>query len=186
MDIFEKKRFIGFLIALMATLNLALLGTLWVHYLRSPYPGRPPSPERREAEIANFFVAELNLTPQQKIILRALQKQFFTRVDAIHSEIKDLRRQIIDESFNVTPDVAKVEALADKIGSKEAQKERLLSEHFQEIKKICGPEQEKKLKSLAQELSKMGGPPTLPQGGDGGPRFPSPIHGQWPARKTRH
>jgi Spy/CpxP family protein refolding chaperone len=180
MDIFARKRFIGFLIALLVTLNLVLLGMLWIHYLRPPRPGRPPSPERRKAEIAHFLVAELNLTPKQEGSLRALQKQFFARVDAIHREVNDLRRRIIDESFNDPPDTARVEALANKIGPKEAQKEQLLFEHFQEIKKICGPEQKKKFKSLVQELS-MAGPPEPPPppspGGRGGPHFPRRGHG---------
>ncbi len=162
MDIFTKKRSAGFLIALLVALDLVLSVTLWIHCLRPPYPDRPSPPERREAEIVDFFVAELSLTPQQEIILRALQKQFFIRMDSIQREVNELRRQIIDQSFNDSPDIAKVEAMADEIGPKEAQKEQLLFEHFREIKQICGPEQEKKLKSLVQELSKIGGPPGPP------------------------
>ena len=181
MDIFTKKRFIGFLIALLVTLNLTLLGTLWIHYLRPPPHGWPPSPESREAEIAHFFVAELHMTPEQEGSLRALQKQFFARVDPIQREVNDLRRRIIDESFNDPPDTTRVEALANEIGLKEAQKERLLCGHFQEIKKICEPEQKEKLESLVQELFKIAGPPELPPppppGGDRGPRFPCPDHG---------
>lgn len=162
MNIFTKKHSIGFLVALLVTLNLVLVGMIWVHHLSPHRPGRFLSPEKREAEIARYFTVELNLTPEQEISLRALQKKFFAPVDALQSEVNDLRRDIINEAFNNPPDTARVKALVNKIGPKEAQKEQLLFEHFQDIRKICGPEQEKKFKSLVQELSTTARPPGPP------------------------
>lgn len=181
MNFFMRKRFIGPLVVFLVTLNLFLLGTLWVGHLRPPRPGRSLSPEGREAEIVRFFVEELDLTPEQETSLRALQKELFSRVDAIQREAHDLRGSIVDESFKDPPNAARVKTLADVIGTKEAQKERILFEHFQEIGKICGPEQRARFESLVREFARTTGPagppPPPPPGERGRPHPPREGHG---------
>lgn len=164
MNLFTRSRFVGPLIALLVITNLVLVGTILFGRLGHPRPGRPPSPERAQAEITRLLVEELNLTREQEASLRDIQKGFFARMDAVHRDIQEVRGMIVDESFKDRPDEARIKTLAGVLGEKESRKEQILSEHMREIAGLCGPEQRAQFEAIVRDFVKTAppGPPPPP------------------------
>lgn len=173
MDILSKQRATTWSIAILIVLNLCALGTVWYQQRMRPRMGPPPHGGRRGRDLARFIDRELKLTAQQSEQVKAQQKKFFAQADVLHGEIGGLRREIMEQLFAPSPDAARVDKLAGEIGVKEARMARLLFAHFQEIKSVCRPEQEKEFDALIHDVIRTFAPPFIPEGlGPHGDRRP--------------
>ena len=184
MDILARQRATIWAIAILIVLNLCALGTVWYQQRMRPFMGPSHQGGRRGRDIAHLIDRELRLTSQQSERVKAQQKEFFAQSDVLLREIGELRRELLEQLLVPAPDHARVDALTDKIGAKEAYMARRLFEHFLEIKSVCRPDQEKEFDAFMHDVIRTSAPPVMPEGhgphGDHGPPEPPAPPGPGP------
>ena len=161
MNFFTKIRITSWLLGLLVLLNVLTLGTIWFQQFR-----RPPAPlspqDKRSEDQQRFLEQELGLTEQQSQQFQTLREQFFLQSNTIMHEIHQLRKTMTDELFSSSPDTQKAHKLAEEIGAKHAEQERLMFHHFLELASVCQPAQREKFQALMRELLEMLKPPEPP------------------------
>ena len=65
---------------------------------------------------------------------------------------------MMDEIFNDEPDTIKAMQIADLIGKKQTELERITFKHFSDLKELCGKEQLDKLRGLMDEFYRRNPP----------------------------
>ena len=159
MDIFAQKRFMTWAIIILVILNLSALATMLFFVYPKPLPPPPPPQERGQEEVQYFLKKELNLSEEQAKQFRELGEQHNMQSRSVQNETHRFKREIMDELFASQPDTVKVERLANEIGIKEAEKEKLLFHHFMDLASVCDQEQKEKFKALIHDLLDMIRPP---------------------------
>ena len=148
MDILSKQKLTNILIIILIIINIGSLSFIWykeVH--RPPLPPSPQNPPNRE-NVNRFLDKELNLNEEQEQKFKELRKEHFENTRKFDDKIAGYKREILSESFKQNPDIQKIKALTDSIGSLQEAYELFLSEHFQKLASLCKPGQREKLKDI--------------------------------------
>ena len=169
MDILAKQKLTNILIIVLVVINLGCLSFIWFREVNHPKMP-PPHPDRKN--VNRFLDQQLNLNADQEKKFDEFRKEHFETTRKFENKIAEFRRGILSESFNQKPDVQKINALADSIGSAQKEYETFLSGHFQKVASVCTPEQREKLKDIF--LSSFRPKDRLPMPPPGGERRPSP------------
>jgi Spy/CpxP family protein refolding chaperone len=160
MDYFNKKRLAFWGVALLVIMNVASLATVWFQQHRLPLPLPPAGPP--QDRINAFLRHELELTDAQAETFARLQRAHFQQAKALHDHIRDLKHELFNELAMAAPDTLKAERLAEKIGEQQRELEKSAFYHFLALKRLCTPEQQKKLDRLFDELLRMMDPQRQP------------------------
>jgi len=177
MDIFTQKRAMTWTIIILVVINLVALGTILWHVTRKPQA--PPPPQKREPDQTQYFIRnELDLSEKQAQRFEELGREHNQQSMRIQNELHRLKGEIINELFLEERDLIRIENLTKEIGSKEAEKEMILFNHFLALAEVCEPEQREKFNTMILELLEMIRPrdPQRPFG-DRPPEDKSPEHG---------
>jgi hypothetical protein len=153
-DIHDKSRFWLTGLIVLAVLNISLMGFIWYnHMARRDYP--PPDDNMSDMGAADDFLArELELNQEQIKVYRGLHERQVFQSDSIRTEINRLGSEMVDELFSATPDFARIQQLSEAMGEEHAVFERKIFDHFIEIKQICNPDQQERLRQLITEIIK--------------------------------
>lgn len=171
MNYFTKRRLAFWGIVVLVIVNISSLATVWFQQHRRPEPpprDMPPPPGANQ-----FLKRELGLNDAQAEQFAKLQRQHFERARALQNAIGELKHELFGELSSPVPDTVKVERLADEIGARQSDLEKITFHHFLDLKNLCTVEQRKKLDVLFHELLRGMAPhhkPPPPP--DGGPRPP--------------
>ncbi|MCP4632003.1 MAG: periplasmic heavy metal sensor [candidate division Zixibacteria bacterium] len=146
-------------IAVLIILNIGLMSVFWIQHWENqrPLPRHEGKPTPEE-----FLILELGFNEDQARTYYDLRKQHMRQTDPIKFEIYNLSLEMTDELFNQSPDSSRMRQLSEAIGDKHAEFEHGVYEHFQDVKQICNPDQQIKLKQLVIEVLKR---PLLPPPG---------------------
>lgn len=153
MDFISSKRFITITLAILVVLNLALLGTLWWQNTNSPRKSEAVVKTRKYKNKPSIFEKELKLSEEQNKQFNMLRLQHFQKTLPALVAISGLKRQLIQESVKNEPDTLVIKALAQRIGSQQALIEYRLAWHFNELSKVCTPEQRDSLQSVLEKVT---------------------------------
>ena len=77
----------------------------------------------------------------------------------INEEANELKEVIMEEVFRSSPDTEKVDHIADEIGAKHAELERLRFQHFLALKSLFEPEEAERFRTLIREIFRPPSPP---------------------------
>lgn len=166
MDSSARYRLVIWVIIVLASMNLGSLGFLWYGHLHRP---KPPQRDGGKVDPEEFFFREIGLDEKQAATVHVLRQQHFRQTDSLKQEIKHLNRQLTEELFAPSPDSIKVRTLSSMIGTKHAEFERDVFQHYETVKQLCRPEQQVRLRRLILEaLDKPQKPP--PRGADRDPQ----------------
>jgi protein CpxP len=171
-----KNKLLTGLVILLLLANAATIATFWFAKARHP---RPP-----QGTPADFLIKELNLDNKQQEQFLQLVKEHREAAEQLRKKIKE-GKDIFFDLLKQSPvnDSAKKAAAAD-VSNTTAQLDLLTFDHFQKIRTLCNPEQQKKFDSIIHEVTGMmamprpmgpdgAGPPGPPEG-PGGNRPPLP------------
>ena len=159
MDIYKQKRYLLFVIVLLVILNLATILMLWLN--------RPPQPmlqrEQRRPEQEKMHIQQLlkdqlgfdETQTEQYLKLREEQKE---RASLIQNEIRQIKKQMFDEVLKDNPQTTLSDSLLKLSQEKMADLEQLTFRHFLDLKKLCKPGQQDKLKFLIGESFRQNPP----------------------------
>jgi periplasmic protein CpxP/Spy len=152
MDIANKQSFWMVVIIILAALNIGLMAFVWFDRMppRMDHPpaGMPPGGPHGD----DFMIQELGLRGEQAQAIRTLHEEQVLRGDTIKAELSRLYTEIVDELFSPAPDSSRIRQLSDAIGGQQAKFEWRSFETFLEIKRLCNPDQQRKLKLLVIEI----------------------------------
>jgi Spy/CpxP family protein refolding chaperone len=82
-----------------------------------------------------------NLSREQQISFRDLRRKYFDQSIAERRHLRDLKKELAEESLKKNPDQKKINALADTIGIEHSKLARTESRFFGELSSILTPEQ---------------------------------------------
>ena len=144
-----KNNTLKFLVIAALLLNVATLLFFWLK--RPPREGRP----LREAH--NVLVEELNLDQTQQETFKMLREQHHRVHDSL-LQLMGKKREVLYGQKSVSTD-----SIIQQIGFLQQEIELVTYRHFDDIRKICTPEQQSKLENI---LTKTVQHVLVPQGGN--------------------
>ena len=168
MDYFTNKKFVTWTIIILVLLNVFTLSTIWFAKLVVPVPFPHTFHEERRLPLDNFIEKELGLSDEQNRKFGESRKMHVIRTQDIAREIHMRKKLLFDELFQSSPDTSKIKKLSEEIGMMQTGLEMVNNVHILELKSICNPEQQEKLKFLFNEMLEKSRPD--------GHRPPPPPH----------
>lgn len=158
----KKDSFFKVVILLLLLLNAGILIYLWLpHDNRLPGKG-PERPER-------IIIDRLKLDEQQRDQFRQLRDEHHAKMVQIQYETAHLHDSLFHLLQQSPIDTATKSRLLQEIAKNQMQKEEITFQHFEKLRDILRPEQQKLFYDFVADLSKQilrsgEGPP--PQGAD--------------------
>jgi hypothetical protein len=170
MDYIKKNKFLTAVVAILVVLNLSVAA--FVFFFFRP-PSLLPGPSAR-GERFRFVDERLNLSAEQKAKFKELRRQEFARMD----NVVRLRTQEMSDLFSLLKkekaSAEEIQQKANAIGALEAEQSAMLLRHFQALRALCNPDQQKEFDRLITDAM------TQVRGGMGsqGPSFGGPAFGR--------
>jgi Spy/CpxP family protein refolding chaperone len=153
MDFFKQNKVAGSIIIILVVLNIVLISMFWLRGFRHPDFSLRERPRiERPARMANFFQRELGLTSEQVEKFDQQRDAFFQKMKPIMKQIHDLRMQLTDAIFAAQPDENLVKNLVAQISDLDQKREMAIFDHIKQVRAICTPEQQGKLKDLMRDV----------------------------------
>jgi len=153
MDFFKQNKVAGSIIIVLVVLNIVLITMFWFRGFRHPdYSFRERPRTERPARMANFFQHELGLTGEQVEKFDLQRDAFFKEIKPIMKQVRDLRMQLTDAVFAAQPDENLVKNLISQISDLDQKREMAIFDHIKQVRAICTPEQQGKLKDLMRDV----------------------------------
>ena len=171
-----NNRWFTIVILLLLTANIATLTILWMNHKGGGRgDNKPPPPQ---GQVFEFITNELKLDSSQQAAYSKLREEH----QAGQKAIQDSMRKAKDAFFALLQqpgtDEATVQAAAKKASDAQQQMEMLTFRHFQKVRAICNPEQQKKFDTIIQDVlrrmapARRQGPPPPRRPGEDPGRFP--------------
>jgi hypothetical protein len=179
MDIFKQNRFLGWALVALVALNLVTLAMLWSGRPRKQdRPAGGAGPERRPPQEASILRDELGFDDAQIERYRILTRQHRDEVKRLNDDIRRIKKQMFDGVLQDSPQPELSEALLAQAQQKQAEIEKLTFQYFLDLRALCRPDQQRKLRVLIDEIfrgapaGRNDGRPQPPQDRQPPPRRP--------------
>jgi protein CpxP len=146
----ESNRFLKIVIIVLILLNIGTLAFLWVQKTGIHHPPHQGGP-------FEFLSHELGLSEQQREQYSHLRDEHHHAVEELQEKGREMRHhffELLKQENNSTM----VDQLAADIAGNQKQIELITFEHFQKVRSICTPEQQKKFDEVIQEALRMMAP----------------------------
>jgi len=143
---FYNNKYTKWLVGALVLMNLFLLFAF--------FTSRSHHPKKNHERGHSFLEKELNLSEDQKVKFKELRKEHFSKIKEHHKSIQTLREEMMDTLSNNTPNTEAAENIVNQIGELEAEKEKMLMNHFLKLQAECTPEQREKLASVFKRALK--------------------------------
>jgi Spy/CpxP family protein refolding chaperone len=156
MNSVAKNKLLLWLVALLLVANAASIAMFWLGKNKQlPTPKGPPN---------EFLIRELKLDGAQQAKLDILVKEHRAAAEELRGKIKESKEAFFDllKQTAVTDSMKQVSARAVSVNTEAL--DLLTLEHFQKIRALCTPEQQKKFDDILHEVTSMMGQPRPPMG----------------------
>ncbi|KAA3661769.1 MAG: hypothetical protein DWQ10_03880 [Calditrichaeota bacterium] len=186
MDIFKQKRYLSYAVLALLLMNITILVLLWVGRPGGPKPQRAlKNPVEDNGRLQQLLKKELGFDETQSKRYLTLRQEHREQTRRLEDEIRKLRSGMFDEVLKDNPQPMLSDSLLKLVQEKEAMREQLTFQHFLDLKNLCGPEQQNKLKLLMREALRQNPPPGMEAGGPPPPRRGDGQHPPRPSRGDR-
>ncbi len=166
-----KTRWFYLISGLLITANIAVLAILFIH--RGGHQARHEGPGPG-GNMFEYLTKELQLTKPQQDAYDSLRNEHHAATMKLQDSIRAAKDALFNllQQANVSEDM--ISAASNKAAALNAQLDVLTFHHFQKLRALCTPDQQKKFDGIIQEAIRgMGrqaqGPPPGGPGGPGGP-----------------
>ncbi|HWB63026.1 MAG TPA: periplasmic heavy metal sensor [Chitinophagales bacterium] len=175
MKLIEKPKFLLGIIAVLLIIDIGMVAFIWMG------PGRPHNVGRPDN--SRFLIDELKMDQNQQQQYEKLKMQLHRQLGEVQHKDRELHDRFFSLFSAPSVDSAELEQIVDSIGASRKEIELITFRHFQQVRALCTPEQQKKFDKVIGEMMKLmgphpGGPPTgkngdgpppPPEGGENGP-----------------
>lgn len=162
-----KNKLMTWLVVLLLVANATTITMFWLGKRRPPPPKGAPN---------EFLIRELKLDTKQQEQLDVLIKQHRQAAEDIRGEIKSAKDSLFELVKNPNATDSAKQTAAAACSKLTEQLDVLTVNHFQKIRSLCTPEQQKKFDEIIHEVTAMMGQPRPPMG-PGGYIVPPPPDG---------
>ncbi len=150
MNFFTKTRVLVSIIVVLAALNLATLGTVGYHIIKSRSE-KIPEMNRRE-QPGRFMARQMQMTDDQFNDFERSRADFMKKSNEVMNEIRKTSRLILDEIGNENPDKQKLNEYSITYGNLHMQQKQMMIDHLLEIKAKCTPQQRDHFKQFIKRM----------------------------------
>ena len=149
MDYFTKNKMLFWCVIILVLINIVTLASFWMggpsfrHLLRA-----------KESPDGGKIMAErLQLSDEQTEQFQQIRNKHFMRTRPLQNDAHKIRLDLLDEIFSSEPNQTKIQSLFTELENKQSQFDKLLFEHFQELKNACDSEKQvEELKIMLRDL----------------------------------
>lgn len=150
MNYFKNNKTANLLITILIILNVSLMVFIFVQY--DMWKTAVKKNESKQERTSHIMKESLNLSESQQNLFRESGQAYFEQMKKISPEIKKLKRNLYEEIFEINPNKDKINEILEELSVQHKELEIAKFEHFQELKEICNPEQEEKLKEVIKSM----------------------------------
>lgn len=167
----SKNNLLVWLVILLLIANAATITLFWLSRAK-----RPPAPQ---GEAKDFLIKELNLDSSQQIRFADLRQEHRKAVDSLREKVKDAKDHLFDLVKDSTASDSMKQEAAAAVSRITEQIDLFTLTHFQKVRALCDPKQQKRFDEILRQVTVMMGPPRppAPPAGPGGPP-PEGQHGR--------
>lgn len=159
MDSFKQKRYLWFAIILLVIMNFATLTILWLGRPEGRRPPRgPQDPIKEQKRIEQLLKKELGFDKQQIEQYLKMRQEQRENVFLLQNEIRQIKKQMFDEVLQDDPQPVLSDSLLKLSQDKMADLAQVTFRYLLDLKKLCKPEQQDKLKILMGEFFRQNHP----------------------------
>ncbi|KAA3612659.1 MAG: hypothetical protein DWQ05_18595 [Calditrichaeota bacterium] len=159
MDIFKQNRYLWITIIVLLIMNFTALALLWLGRPEArKIQERPPDPMEEQIRIQQLLKKELNFDETQSEQYLKLRRQHRNQVQQLQMDISHIKKQMFNKVLQDNPRQELSDSLLALAQEKQAQLEKITFQHFLDLKKLCKPEQQDKLKILLNEFFRKNAP----------------------------
>nr|WP_294776725.1 hypothetical protein [uncultured Flavobacterium sp.] len=149
----ERTKLLTITVIGLLLLNLVTLGFL---FLNSPKPGRMPHEGRPQPK--EIIIEKLHFDAAQQEAYEKLIHWHRGEINQLDDSIRQTKNELYAVLSEETINVKTKDSLLLLLNSYQKQIEATHFKHFEDIKKLCKPEQQEDFKALTEELSRIFAP----------------------------
>lgn len=155
----EKQKLVTFSIIALLVINIGTLGFL---LFSGPKKGHFP-PDGGRPQPREIIIEQLNFDKKQQADYEVLIRQHRKQITATEDKIRDAKNELYLLLNSTSVDTTKKDSLVNVLGQYQKEIELIHFNHFNDIKKLCKPEQLHDFDSLTKELSRLFSKPHPPR-----------------------
>jgi hypothetical protein len=148
MNFFSKNRYVFWLLIFLVVINLSALVTFLIFFSQNPYRSVQHQPENPGLAFRN----ELSLTPSQSEKVTIILTEYRNSAEPLKANIKNYRAQLLDELAKSEPDTTLLNRYVEEICFIQKLMQKTSVHQYMSLKKICNPDQCRRLSGLYFEL----------------------------------
>lgn len=168
-----KNKILTWLVVLLLAANVVTIAFFWLN--------KKEQAVQHKGTPADFLIKELALDAKQQEQLQVLVKEHRRAAEQLRRKTRDAKEAFFEllGQQNITDSTK--QAAAKMASASMVELDLLTLDHFQKVRALCRPDQQKKFDEIIQEVVRMMaqprppmGPMGPPPGGQGGERPPPP------------
>ncbi|MEI6062499.1 MAG: periplasmic heavy metal sensor [Bacteroidota bacterium] len=148
MNVFNNNRTVFRILIFLVLINITALATYFIYIRKAANEPVPAS--RFNQGIA--LREELSLTPEQSLKVNKINATYKASSEPVVAAIKEKKAILLDELTKNDTDTSLVAKLAEDVVLEQKNLQSANIKQFLDLKKICTPEQTKKLSHIYSEL----------------------------------
>lgn len=149
----ERKKLLTITIIGLLLINLATLGFL---FLNGPKPDGRTHEGRRQPKA--IIIEKLHLDTNQQKEYEKLIRWHREEIDQLDDSIRQTKNKLYSGLSETNINTKTKDSLIALLNAYQKQVEETHFKHFEDIKKLCKPEQQEDFKALTEELSRIFAP----------------------------
>lgn len=150
-----KKRILVYGLIFLLVVNLAGVGTLIYFHIQSQEDISMSASRGSGKGPVNAYIKEkLQLTDEQYQRFKELKQQSSNNHQQIVRQLRNQRKEMLDELSKTHPDTNKLKQIAHQMGALHEQLKNATIDHFLNMKQLCRPEQERELLNIFRNMHK--------------------------------
>jgi Spy/CpxP family protein refolding chaperone len=148
MNFFDKNRLTFWILILLVIINVSALVTFYVANRKVDSNTLPSADVKPGAALQS----ELSLSPDQNSKVSEINTTYKAGSESIISSIKQKKAELLDELSKENTDTNKINTILNELGIRQNQLQHANIKQFLDLKKVCTPEQTRKLSQIYSEL----------------------------------
>ena len=149
MDAQKKNKRLGWVVLLLIVMNIVSLSALWIGHTNRP------GAKRGSVASEKYLQERLGLSEEQLQAMTDLREEHFGQMEKIRRDFLSAR-----EAFHKQPrnenNTARMDDLAARIGSLQAQMEKEVYYHFSAMRDLCTEDQKKIFDEVIEDVLRRG------------------------------
>jgi len=160
MDYIKKNKFLTAVVAILVVLNIAVIAFVFFFF-------KPPALPRglnARGDRFQFLEDRLNLSGEQKAKFKELRQNEFARMDSTAHRRSEAMHDLMSLLKTENPAPEQIQQKAAAIGALEAEQSTYMFKHFEALRAVCTPEQQKEFDKLVTDAMIQARGPRMGQG----------------------